>query len=334
MIIETDNPFTPPVSDPILALFLNDSSKFFSTRATHFVTLCPQGAAGLLKYNTENRPLNPSNLEFVMGDMKADQWVDWVTDISFSISGFMTNGQHQCEGAVRTGKTIKVRLTFGLPDKALAVYDTGRKRTRADAAALVGFVLKNASAMTSFHTAFPFIGADKILMGGASNSPSNLDFTSWLALHQDDVAPAVNAGCSLYNAYGVKITEVSPKTGKTSTKTSSYLSKTEAAVVWWMISQSNSPEIANAFFNQLKYGARGGKGENDPLTALDAALGALKPLRGHAFWRRVAITIHVWNTWAAVETLSQVMRDASFNVGHNMPKAKRISALRKSLLAS
>jgi hypothetical protein len=314
--------------DPIIKEFMNDSSKFFRTRSTHFVTVCPDGAKVLLKHNTDNRPVTRDNVNYLARDMENDQWVDWVTDITFTVDRALSNAQHQLLAVIKTGKPIKARVTFGLPSRALVVQDTGRLRTQAEAARIAGFALEHEATFRSFATQVQFIDHPNILAGGRAEKITNQDYLAWLRENAVEVEPAVKAGVSLNANYGVRVA-VGTRNG-VQMRWQPRLSKTEAAICWYILAHVAEPELVDAFFSLLKDGTR--TGYDDPLTALDRALDTLKAEGSPGFWRRVSVVMHAWNYWAACETLTIIKHEAYFNTGHRAVKPKPASALRRSTL--
>jgi len=105
------------------------------------VVLTPEMAEEFLKHNQGNRRLS-EKLAFHYGEvMEAGNWVDGVAEIAFDEKGRLINGQHVCTACFLVGTSCVVRVVRNMSPQAFVVYDTGKRRTGAQALELSGFKL-------------------------------------------------------------------------------------------------------------------------------------------------------------------------------------------------
>ena len=92
--------------------------------------ITPEQAKAYLTKNRKNRPVQPATVDRFAEQMKAGQWLCTHQGIAFDEDGFLVDGQHRLHAIVKSGCTIRMRVTIDLPREAMAVLDTGMKRTQ------------------------------------------------------------------------------------------------------------------------------------------------------------------------------------------------------------
>jgi hypothetical protein len=103
---------------------------------TTVVTVTPKIAKEWLERNTHNRPLRSMTADSYADRMRAGQWVLTHQGIAFDVDGNILDGQHRLEAVVRSGITVQMLVTRGLPREAQIVVDDHSKRSPFDAIAL------------------------------------------------------------------------------------------------------------------------------------------------------------------------------------------------------
>lgn len=98
---------------------------------TELMVITPEVAAQLLEWNTNNRPLNKTHVDFLVGQMLDGQWVQNGDPIRFSDERLI-DGQHRLHAVIKSGFTIEAIVLWGVPDDAFTTIDVGRKRTGSD----------------------------------------------------------------------------------------------------------------------------------------------------------------------------------------------------------
>ncbi len=92
--------------------------------------ITPEQAKAYLTKNRKNRPVQPATVDRFVEQMKSGQWLCTHQGIAFDKDGFLLDGQHRLHAIVKSGCTIRMRVTIDLPPEAMAVLDTGMKRTQ------------------------------------------------------------------------------------------------------------------------------------------------------------------------------------------------------------
>ena len=106
---------------------------------TRWIRVTPAMAADWLKNNLVNRELSRHTVEAYARDMRNGDFIPTHQGIAFNDAEELIDGQHKLSAIVKTGLTILLMVTFGLPKKiagknftVMDVVDRGRTRTVAD----------------------------------------------------------------------------------------------------------------------------------------------------------------------------------------------------------
>lgn len=94
--------------------------------------LTPVMAEVLLANNHNNRPLSRRNSLDLEADIANNRFVFNGESIVVSNTGKLLDGQHRCEQVIKTGRSIKTVLVFGVRESARFTIDTGKSKTAAD----------------------------------------------------------------------------------------------------------------------------------------------------------------------------------------------------------
>lgn len=95
--------------------------------------ISPGIAADWIQYNYSNRPIQCANVNYLVNQMQTDNYVDGVGNISFSRFGRLINGQHTLQAIIMSESSQVCCVCYGLEEDAFEVFDTGKKRSIADA---------------------------------------------------------------------------------------------------------------------------------------------------------------------------------------------------------
>lgn len=93
--------------------------------------ISPATAARYLEKNVINRPISERMVTDYAHDMELGRWVLTEESIAFDREGNLVQGQHRLSAIVKSGKTIKLRVTRNAPD-ILSIRDRGRQRRVGD----------------------------------------------------------------------------------------------------------------------------------------------------------------------------------------------------------
>lgn len=274
----------------IVATIMTNPFRAVMKPATHWVEIGPEEADALLTLNTNNRPLNEENVLRLAQAMVDGKWINDVVDIVIDVSTQLANGQHVLNALKKSGVSIKVRLSVGVPRDAVYVWDTGRMRTALEAAFLAGKDIQNKAVVKAFSRSHShFTGPSwtgKIQDGGTAYSLDNQDFIAWCDDNLEMALEASTAGRRLSREY-----KHSGRGG--------HISPTEGAMLWFILNQAD-PEDCGRFFELVASANRSGS-INDPFKVLDRLLAGNDLPVGykHNFWKKIALMVITWNNWRA-----------------------------------
>jgi len=103
------------------------------------VTITPATAKILLRFNTQNRPIRQTNLDFLIRSIKNGEWIMTGNAIAFNELGELIDGQHRLMAIIETNTPVTTLLAVGLDKGAFKTTDLGFKRGAHDIAALMGY---------------------------------------------------------------------------------------------------------------------------------------------------------------------------------------------------
>lgn len=104
-----------------------------------WIDVTPEIASEWLSRNQGNRSLREGLVRAFARELNAGMWALTHQGVAFDQRGILLDGQHRLEAIVRTGKTVRMLATFGLPEKVDGMdlftrdaIDRGQGRTVAD----------------------------------------------------------------------------------------------------------------------------------------------------------------------------------------------------------
>ena len=120
---------------------------------TRWIEVTPIMAADWLANNFVNRPLSDDTVDAYARDMTRGVWVSTHQGVAFNDRDHLIDGQHRLRAIIKSGKTIRMMVTFGLPSQidgsemtTMDAVDRGRTRSVADQLK-IQHGLKNGSAI-------------------------------------------------------------------------------------------------------------------------------------------------------------------------------------------
>ena len=109
-----------------------------SKTTTTIETITPAIAKKLLYGNTNNRPVNPGNLAFLVKQIKSGDFHLTGETIKVANTGRLIDGQHRLMAIVESGISVKTTIVRGLEENVFKYIDTGRPRQAGDVLAIEG----------------------------------------------------------------------------------------------------------------------------------------------------------------------------------------------------
>jgi hypothetical protein len=107
------------------------------THVTEEIT--PQVAAAYLQHNGHNRPIRERRVRELVNDMAAGRWKEnGEAGITFDWNGNIAGGQHTLTAVMRSGVTIRCRVTRGVEPEARATMNDSFKQRFSDDLSLTG----------------------------------------------------------------------------------------------------------------------------------------------------------------------------------------------------
>ncbi len=111
----------------------------FAGVTSSWMDIDPGTAAHWLQNNFRNRTISDDVVNAYARDMVNEVWVPTHQGIAFNDKDELIDGQHRLHGIIRSGKTIRMMVTFGLPSviegsamTTMDAVDRGRTRSVAD----------------------------------------------------------------------------------------------------------------------------------------------------------------------------------------------------------
>jgi hypothetical protein len=116
-------------------------------------TITPVIAREMLKLNTNNRRVDPEEVNYLSGAMSRQEWVVNGETISFDTDEILVDGQHRLHAVVASGVSIETLVIRNLPTSARDVVGQERVRKLSEQLAVEGFErsVYLASAVNNLH---------------------------------------------------------------------------------------------------------------------------------------------------------------------------------------
>lgn len=104
------------------------------------VEIDPKTAGGILAdRNRGNRPPKPNKVQQFAADMAAHRWGLTGDPIKFGTDGRLLDGQNRLSAAVRSGRSFRTHIVFGVDPTLFGRMDIGKPRNSADILHIAGF---------------------------------------------------------------------------------------------------------------------------------------------------------------------------------------------------
>ena len=139
------------------------------------VDVTPELATTWLASMGANRRLNATHVERLAEDIRRGDWRQTFDPVRFNRKGELVDGQHRLSAIVAAGKTVPIYVARGLDARAMAVIDTGRARSVADAMQING--VTNARKLAAAAKAMHYYDLGKLASSGPAVSYAQLQRT-------------------------------------------------------------------------------------------------------------------------------------------------------------
>lgn len=104
------------------------------------IEIDPRTAEAILaERNNGNRPPKPNKVQQFASDMDKGRWGLTGDTIKFGTDGRLLDGQNRLSASVRTGKTFRTHVVFGIDPGLFGRMDIGKPRNAADVLHIAGF---------------------------------------------------------------------------------------------------------------------------------------------------------------------------------------------------
>lgn len=112
-----------------------------------FIEITPEMASEILEMKTEfrNRKIRERTVNNYAKDMETNSWPITGDTIKFDRDGNLIDGQHRLSAIVKSGKTQKMLVVYGLDKSILTAIDIGLKRSLENALQFQGESYENGS---------------------------------------------------------------------------------------------------------------------------------------------------------------------------------------------
>jgi hypothetical protein len=105
---------------------------------TVHTVVTPEMAKEWLQKNTRNRNISQRKVDSYAVDMKNGNWHEHHQGIAFYFNGEVADGQHRLEAIVKSGVSVLLMVTFGIPIESAIGIDVHRARKTDDVLRITG----------------------------------------------------------------------------------------------------------------------------------------------------------------------------------------------------
>jgi len=165
--------------------------------------ITPEYAKKLLLKNKVNRPVNKSNVAFLVSEILKGNFMYNGEPIIISKCGMLIDGQHRLNACVEAGVPIQANIVDDVDINSMTTIDTGRNRTAADvfsiknipdatfAAAFCNVTLRKFDTVTNANTTGSSTKAGRVKF-------SNLDQLNFYNFNKNDIHSLLTFTSRLY----------------------------------------------------------------------------------------------------------------------------------------
>lgn len=104
------------------------------------VLVTPELAAKLLNLNTANRPIRTAEVDLWKEVIERGAWHYTHQGIAIDSDGVLQDGQHRLSAVVKSGVSVTLQISVGMPPENFNAIDNGLRRTFGDVAFKFGFL--------------------------------------------------------------------------------------------------------------------------------------------------------------------------------------------------
>jgi len=155
------------------------------------VKVNPKMALKMLDTNVINRILKAWRVKHFLHIIERGHYALIPDAIIISDKGRLLNGQHRLQALVKSGKTLKFMIIYGLDEKYFPLLDSGSKRSANDALYIEGFNHPNLYAKMARQT----IRWEENLFWGKGKKEwmsTPMDILEYVLEHKEELATTVN----------------------------------------------------------------------------------------------------------------------------------------------
>lgn len=105
---------------------------------TEIMKVTPMLASTLLAGNSSNRRLSPATVDMYAREMKNGRWQKTHQGIAIYEDGVLADGQHRLAAVVKSGCSVEMLVTTGIPRQSASGIDVNRPRSAIDVVKITG----------------------------------------------------------------------------------------------------------------------------------------------------------------------------------------------------
>jgi hypothetical protein len=95
---------------------------------TEIIEITPSQAKEWLQTKNANRNISPAHVSYLVNEIKSGRWRLTHQGIAFNEDGFLIDGQHRLEAIAKSGISIKMMVSHGVPTDRFPIFDRGMPR--------------------------------------------------------------------------------------------------------------------------------------------------------------------------------------------------------------
>lgn len=133
----------------------------------------PELAQAWLEKMGANRSLNSAHVTRLAEDIRRGDWRQTFDPIRFNRKDELVDGQHRLAAIIQTGKPLDLWVVRGLEPRAMAVIDTGKARSVADALQIRG--VRNSRKVAASSKLLHYYDLGRMASSGPAVSTAQID---------------------------------------------------------------------------------------------------------------------------------------------------------------
>jgi hypothetical protein len=269
-------------------------------------TITPELAQKYLDSNRLNRPLRDWRINLLAADMTAGNFPEnGEAGVTFDWNGNIAGGQHTLNAVVRSGRTVRMRVTRGVDPTARTTMNDSMKQRFADDLGVAG--------VTNASNAEPLLRKAIVWETVAAANKGQGGLMEWR-----NTRMSRSALSAAWPTYAAGITATLAESTHWDGLWRGIGNRGAMQLFWWITTEKHGFEAATVreFFSRIVYGSQT-EGEQVLFQKLRVKLSANNDAAVQTFW-----LIRAWNAWVQGEAITK-LQEPKGGFADPFPKIRR-----------